>query len=85
MTFRAMGPTWGYGLGGSPTRQTRQTTIGSFSGARSRSSSPAARPDPLVYQITPTTELHLLRGDITRYKCDAIVNAGALSFSWKSF
>jgi hypothetical protein len=37
----------------------------------------AAAPQPLVYQITDTTQLLLQRGNITLFEGDAIVNAGA--------
>lgn len=36
-----------------------------------------ASAQPLVYQITETTQLLLQRGDITLFEGDAIVNAGA--------
>ena len=39
--------------------------------------SAAAPAQPLVYQITETTQLLLQRGDITLFEGDAIVNAGA--------
>lgn len=66
----------------------RQTTLNSSwgfnatglwqSGRRTASPAPRAAPaPPLVYQITDTTQLLLLRGDITLFGGDAIVNAGA--------
>jgi hypothetical protein len=37
----------------------------------------SAAAQPLIYQITETTQLLLQRGDITLFEGDAIVNAGA--------
>ena len=42
--------------------------------ARAQAAAPA---QPVVYQITETTQLLLQRGDITLFEGDAIVNAGA--------
>ncbi len=36
----------------------------------------APPPEPLVYQLAPHVQLHLLRADITQLEVDAIVNAG---------
>lgn len=71
-----------------PSGKARQTTLSggwALNGATlwtstRRSASPpprSAAAQPLVYQITETTQLLLQRGDITRWEGDAIVNAGA--------
>ena len=44
---------------------------------RRTASARTAAAQPLVYQITETTQLLLQRGDITLFEGDAIVNAGA--------
>lgn len=81
---RAMAPTTAASGGGS-----RQTTLGSWAfnqtglwqpaGRRSTSQVTRSAPaQPLVYQITETTQLLLQRADITLFDGDAIVNAGAM-------